>query len=104
LKTERLPEFLRGNTGPEARHPRFARFASAWLQARKDHTKPNPEWAFLSDRVEKRAGAEWKRGRARKAKKVIGLLGKMIVKPVAREVETSSKPSRSPQNQGPAPE
>ena len=84
--------------------PTFRRYASAWLQARKEHTKPNPEWAFLSDRAEKRAGAEWKRVRARKAKKVIRLLGKMIVKPVTREVETSSKPSRSPQNQGTAPE
>jgi hypothetical protein len=84
--------------------PTFRSYASAWLQARKEHTKPNPEWAFLSDRAEKRAGAEWKRVRARKAKKMIRLLGKMIVKPVAREVETSSKPSRSPQNQGTASE
>ena len=77
--------------------PTFRKYATAWLRARKEHTKPNPEWAFLSDRAEKTAGAEWKKMRARKAKKVMRLLGKLSVKPAARGAESKSQHSRSPQ-------
>jgi hypothetical protein len=41
--------------------PTFREFASAWLQATREHAGPNPEWAFLSDRARKNAGANWKR-------------------------------------------
>ncbi|MCU1243467.1 MAG: hypothetical protein JWO71_4193 [Candidatus Acidoferrum typicum] len=57
--------------------PTFNEYASAWLQARKQHKRPNPEWAFLADRADKRAGTDWKKMRARKAKKVMKMLAKI---------------------------
>lgn len=57
--------------------PTFKEYASAWLQARKEHKRPNPEWAFLADRADKKAGADWKRMRARKAKEVMKILAKI---------------------------
>lgn len=57
--------------------PTFKEYASAWLQARKEHKRPNPEWAFLADRADNRAGADWKKMRARKAKKVMKILTKI---------------------------
>jgi hypothetical protein len=54
--------------------PTFREFADAWLKARKEHTRPNPEWAFLSDRATKAAGTDWKRLRRSKAKKVLKIL------------------------------
>jgi hypothetical protein len=59
--------------------PTLQEFASAWLQARSEHSKPNPEWAFLSDRANKTAGTNWKAMRAAKAKKVMKLLNKIKV-------------------------
>jgi len=61
--------------------PTLADYASAWLQAAKAHTEPNPEWAFLSDRANKRAGADWKKVRARKAKKVTNTLKQIAKRP-----------------------
>jgi hypothetical protein len=57
--------------------PTFEEYASAWLEATKAHTRPNPEWAFLSDRANKMAGADWKKVRARKAKKVTNTLNQI---------------------------
>jgi hypothetical protein len=57
--------------------PTFKEYATAWLRARKEHKRPNPEWAFLTDRADKKAGADWKRMRARKAKKVMKILAKI---------------------------
>ncbi len=57
--------------------PTFKEYASAWLQARREHKRPNPEWAFLADRTNRTAGADWKKMRMRKAKKVIALLNKI---------------------------
>jgi hypothetical protein len=57
--------------------PTFNEFASAWLQARKEHMRPKPEWAFLTDRADKQAGADWKKMRARKAKRVMKILAKI---------------------------
>ena len=54
--------------------PTFREFAAAWLKASKEHTAPNPEWAFLSDRARKTATADWKKMRARKAAKVMQTL------------------------------
>jgi hypothetical protein len=54
--------------------PTLDTYASAWLRATRDHTRPNPEWAFLSDRANKTAGADWKKLRNRKAKKVLMML------------------------------
>lgn len=54
--------------------PTFRQFAAAWLQARKERTGPNPEWAFLSDRARGGAAPDWKKVRAAKAASVIRLL------------------------------
>ena len=56
--------------------PTFEEFAAAWLRARRAHKRPNPEWAFLADRADKKAGANWKAMRMRKAKGVMQLLNK----------------------------
>lgn len=57
--------------------PALEKYASAWLRAAREHIRPNPEWAFLSDRANKTAGADWKKLRNRKAKKVLGILGQI---------------------------
>lgn len=58
----------------EGEAPTFKEYASAWLRASSEHTKPNPEWAFLSDRASKAAGPDWKILRANKAKRVVKAL------------------------------
>jgi hypothetical protein len=60
----------------KGRAPTYAEFARLWLKAAADHVRPNPEWAFLTDRAEGRAGADWKRVRTRKAADVLALLKK----------------------------
>jgi hypothetical protein len=54
--------------------PTFQEYASAWLRSSNEHTRPNPEWAFLSDRSAKRASLDWKKLRAAKATEVLKLL------------------------------
>ncbi len=56
--------------------PTLEAFASAWIRATREHTRPNPEWAFLSDRANKTAGADWKSLRNKKAKRVLQILSK----------------------------
>jgi hypothetical protein len=57
--------------------PTFKEYALAWLQASREHTMPNPEWAFLADRASKAAGPGWKRLRTNKAKRVIDVLNQI---------------------------
>ena len=57
--------------------PTYAEFAAAWLKARDAHTRPNPEWAFLSDRADGEDTSEWKELRTRKAKRVLQTLEKL---------------------------
>jgi hypothetical protein len=57
--------------------PTFREFANAWLEAARGHTRPNPEWAFLSDRARGTAGAEWKKMRAQKAAQVMKTLSRI---------------------------
>jgi hypothetical protein len=57
--------------------PSYREFAKLWLKAREDHTKPNPEWAFLTDRAKGIAGADWKQLRIKKASAAIALLKKI---------------------------
>jgi hypothetical protein len=57
--------------------PTFREFASAWTQASRDHLRPNPEWAFLSDRAGKVAVPDWKKLRKQKAAKVMKLLNQI---------------------------
>jgi hypothetical protein len=54
--------------------PTYREFATLWLKAREDHIKPNPEWAFLTDRAKGIAGADWKQLRIRKASAATTLL------------------------------
>ncbi len=54
--------------------PTHRAFATLWLKAREDHTKPNPEWAFLTDRAKGVASADWKRQRIKKASAALDLL------------------------------
>jgi hypothetical protein len=54
--------------------PTFREYASAWIHASRGHLRPNPEWAFLSDRASKEAVPDWKKLRRHKASKVLKLL------------------------------
>ena len=60
--------------------PTFKEFASAWVKALSEHTTPNPEWAFLSDRARGAAVADWKKLRAKKAKSVMKTLRQITTK------------------------
>lgn len=57
--------------------PTYQEFASAWLRAQADHTRPNPEWAFLSDRSAGKETANWRQLRTRKARRVLSLLDRL---------------------------
>jgi hypothetical protein len=57
--------------------PTFREYASAWIHASREHLRPNPEWAFLSDRASKVAVPDWKRLRKRKASIVLKLLNQI---------------------------
>jgi hypothetical protein len=57
--------------------PTFREYASAWMQASREHLRPNPEWAFLSDRASKVAVADWKKLRRQKASKVLKVLNQI---------------------------
>jgi len=59
------------------RAPTFREFAAAWLEVVRDHTRPNPEWAFLADRARGEAGSDWKALRARKAARVMAMLDRV---------------------------
>jgi hypothetical protein len=69
--------------------PTFQEYTSAWLQVAIEHTQPNAEWAFLSDRANKTAVADWKQLRTSKAKKVMKTLNQIATaKGVHTEVRT----------------
>jgi hypothetical protein len=57
--------------------PTLEVFAAEWIRAAREHTRPNPEWAFLSDRSNKTAGADWKSLRNKKAKEVLAILNRL---------------------------
>jgi hypothetical protein len=57
--------------------PAFKEYASAWLQAVNEHSRPNAEWAFLADRARGTAGPDWKALRAKKAAEVIKTLNRI---------------------------
>ena len=61
--------------------PSFKEFAAAWQKARAQHQRPNPEWAFLSDLADNRAGANWKKQREQKAKKALQILRQLSPRP-----------------------
>jgi hypothetical protein len=57
--------------------PTLEAFAAAWVRASREHTRPNPEWAFLSDRANQTADKNWKKLRNQRAKKVLQILDKI---------------------------
>ncbi len=56
--------------------PTFAEFATVWLQAVAAYKGPNPEWAYLNDRVQGTAGQDWKQFRVQRARVAIELFQK----------------------------
>ena len=54
--------------------PTFGEFALEWLNAQDNHKRPNPEWAFLSDRTKGKGSSDWKQMRAMIAKRVLTVL------------------------------
>lgn len=59
--------------------PTLEAFAAAWVRASREHTRPNPEWAFLSDLANQTAAKNWRKLRKQKAKKVLEILDKIHV-------------------------
>jgi hypothetical protein len=57
--------------------PTYQEYAAAWVKAKENYKRPNPEWAFLSDRSAGRETTNWKRLRAKKAKQVLSLLNRL---------------------------
>jgi len=57
--------------------PTYREFARLWEKAVAAHSRPNPEWAFLSDRAKGTAGPNWKNLRNQKATSVIAILRKV---------------------------
>jgi hypothetical protein len=57
--------------------PTFREYASAWTLASREHLRPNPEWAFLSDRANKVAVPDWKGLRKQKASRAMKLLNQI---------------------------
>ena len=57
--------------------PTYQEYAQAWITAKENHKRPNPEWAFLSDRSDRKDIANWKQLRARKAQQVLKILNKL---------------------------
>jgi hypothetical protein len=64
-----LNEFWRKGVAPT-----YQEYAVAWLEAKLNHKRPNPEWAFLSDRADGKDTKDWKQLRAKKAKRVLQIL------------------------------
>lgn len=61
--------------------PTFAKYAAAWIESSKQHTRPNPEWAFLSDRANAGNIRNWKKLRAQKAAKVLRTVDRLLSAP-----------------------
>ena len=54
--------------------PTFREYASAWSRASREHLRPNPEWAFLSDKASKGTVRDWAKLRKQKASRVMKVL------------------------------
>lgn len=78
--------------------PRFDEFAQAWQQACRDHDRPNPEWAYLSDRAAGKDTADWKSLRQRKAAEVLTVLDGLGTNP-----SSGSRTTPPPETIGPTP-
>jgi hypothetical protein len=54
--------------------PTYQEYAAAWLKAKEDYKRPNPEAAYLSDRFDGKETANWKKLRRKKAAQVLRIL------------------------------
>ncbi|HME08929.1 MAG TPA: hypothetical protein VKG25_17855 [Bryobacteraceae bacterium] len=79
FKNGAIARILARDFWASGRAPTFREYAAAWLRAAAEHTRPNPEWAFLSDRAARTAPLNWKQLRADKAAKVIETLNEIIL-------------------------
>ena len=70
LSQETIRDFWTRGTAPSHRQ-----FAKAWLKAKKDHDKPNPEWAYLMDLSKGLNVKDWKKLRQEKADKLLEKIG-----------------------------
>lgn len=57
--------------------PTIKQFAKAWEKAVKDHDKPKPEWAFLTDLVNGMNEKDWKPYRVKQAKAALKILNSL---------------------------
>ncbi|HTP78973.1 MAG TPA: hypothetical protein VMM57_01075 [Bacteroidota bacterium] len=69
----------------DGKAPTYREFAVAWLKAMEKHTRPNPEWAFLSDLADKKDVSKWRQRREAKAKQVLRILGRVEMPSARRE-------------------
>lgn len=58
----------------EEKTPTYRQFAQAWVNGVRAHTKPKPEWAYLTDLAAGMERKAWKALRQEKAKSVIDYL------------------------------
>jgi hypothetical protein len=72
-----IARILARNFWSKGEAPTLREFASAWIQASREHTRPNPEWAFLADRAKGAVVSDWKQLRIHKAAKVMKLLNQI---------------------------
>jgi hypothetical protein len=71
--------------------PTYREFARLWEKAAADHSKPNPEWAFLTDLAQGTAGRDWKKLRSQKALAVLSLLGKITAERSSRMSDSKGR-------------
>jgi hypothetical protein len=57
--------------------PTYAEFAAAWIKAKEGHTRPNREWAFLTDRANRNETVNWRQLRLKKAMQVLKILNRL---------------------------
>jgi hypothetical protein len=80
FKNGAIARILARDFWSKGKAPTFQEYASAWLRAVGEHTKPNPEWAFLSDRANNRNISDWKRFRKGMASRVMKILDHVSLK------------------------
>lgn len=77
FKNGAIARILARDFWSKGKAPTFQEYATAWLQAVRAHTKPNPEWAFLSDRAHNRNMRGWKPLRKHKASRLMKILDRI---------------------------
>ena len=70
--------------------PTYREYAATWLKAKENHKRPNPEWAFLSDRAARKDTRDWTALRTKKAKHVVRILAGITPPTTLRPRRTTS--------------